>query len=191
MAKNYLTATKELKAKIETLIDEILANDAYFCSEDGRRKDFVDFTGRTPETYHKFKTTYCGCTTSYNHVYNILTEVVEYFYDSNYNFAEAGKKVRDELKNWIETLQSDSEYFFSQCYSNWLTEQKNNEDRYIEHEYPNGSTYFEYIEPTYDDFIENLCEVEYTSDYEDYNNMEEAAYLLCEEFCNYIDGLRF
>lgn len=189
---NYLTATKELKSKIENWIKEILENDQYFCwdHETKSRKQFVyDYTyeyGYPKPLYtEKFLTSYSGCTMFYNHIYNILVNALEYFEDNN--FATAGKLVREYIDREIEDLNNEATLCLNNMYSKYLEDHEKDEDNYITHEYPNGEEYYEYIQPTYDDFLENMCDhFDYTSDYEDYNNMTWAADELCEYLGYYI-----
>ena len=134
--KNYLIATKELKAKIENWINEILENDNFFCwdHETKARKQFVyDYTyeyGRMiPQYTERFLTSYSGCTMWYNHVYNILVNALEYF--ENNNFATAGKLAREYLNNEVEDLNNEAILCVNNMYSEYLEDHEKDDDNYI------------------------------------------------------------
>ena len=173
MAKNFLTETKELKARAFAMFNEI-----------DQDRSLHQFDGR----YGKiFKPSYGGADMWYTNIYNALYDIIEVFENEDLTFAAKGKLARIYLKEAVKELEDRRDEAFRETFSDWLTDQENNEDRYTEYEYPNGSTYTVYQEPTYDEFIENIIDQEYTFNYDEYNNCEEAIFKLGEAFGDIIE----
>lgn len=129
----------------------------------------------------KFKTTYTGQEPSVSLIYNYLIDIYNTFAVNR--FAKAGKLVRKYIEDVIEELNNIASIALNNVYSNWLEDEKNNDNRYVEHKDILGETYREYIKPTFDEFLEDLDSQSYTADYEMYNEYDLAAYEISERLC--------
>jgi hypothetical protein len=128
-----------------------------------------------------FKTTYSGAEWYIETIYNFCYDVLN-CYDPYDYYATQAKNALLKLGELIHTLADYSNEALQETYSYFLTHIAPDEERYYQvRDLANGEEEEYYVEPTFDDFIENITDCEYTYDYEDWNNTEEAMYILGEE----------
>ena len=174
MARNFLIETKELKARVYKVFNEIDNNENFLKTRNGK-------------PINEFLECYSGADMWYTNMYNVLYNVITVFEDETLTFAEKGKLARAYFAEEIKALERRRDLALQDCFSDWLTDQKDNEDRYTEYEDCAGGTYTVYEEPTYEDFIENIGDQSFTYNYEEYENCEAALYNLGVEFCDIIE----
>lgn len=181
MSKNYLIETKEIKNEMLKMIEEIENNNKWFVEEydfeyDERIRSYKSVIVK------KFKTTYTGQELWVSLIYNNLIDIYNKTFAVN-RFAKAGKLVRKYIDDVVEELNNVASLALNNAYSNWLEDEKNNDDRYIEHKDVLGGTYYEYIKPTFDEFLEDLDSQSFIEDYEMYNEYDSAAIEISERLC--------
>ena len=88
------------------------------------------------------------------------------------SFAKRCKLAKDYLDKYIEDLCNDRDYYFELMYEDWIEmkkEEAEEEDRELSDE-----------EINIDNFYENISDLDYNYNYENYNNIDEALYILTE-----------
>ena len=170
MKKNFLTLGKELRDALRTTKDNIWNNTDNFCYGDRKQG---------------FKRTYADAEWYINTIYDVCDDVLDCFgtYD---NFATQVKNAFLTLGEWVYSLAEYSQNALNDTYSYFLTKIAPDDDKYYHtRDLANGEEELYYIEPTFDDFMENITDCEYTYDYEDWNNTEEAVFVLSEDILGY------
>lgn len=166
MKKNFLTLGKQLKDSLTTIRDNIWNNPDNFKSGN-RRNGFLE--------------TYAGAEWYVETIYRFCDEVLECF-ETYESFATQTKKAFLKLGAGFYNLVEYSNDALQDLYSYYLTEVAPDDDQFYHiRDLANGEEEEYYIEPTYEDFMENITDCEYSYEYEDWNNTEEANYWLSEE----------
>ena len=121
----------------------------------------------------RFKTSYSGATICYEYIYDLYWNINDIFeINESDSFAKRCKLAKDYLDKYIEDLCNDRDYYFELMYEDWIEmkkEEAEEEDRELSDE-----------EISIDNFYENISDLDYNYNYENYNNIDEALYILTE-----------
>ena len=125
------------------------------------------------ENNFSFKTTYSGAEICYEYIYDLCYEINEIF-ENNYfeKFAKICKMAKDYLDKSLEDLINLRDSYFEYCYEDWIAmkkEEAEEEDRELSNK-----------EIDLDNFYENISDLDYNYNYENYNNLSETLYILTE-----------
>ena len=125
------------------------------------------------ENSFNFKTSYSGAKICYEYIYDLYWEIKNIFEINNSDsFAKCCKLVKDYLDKSLEDLTNLRDLYFEYCYEDWIAmkkEEAEEEDRKLSDE-----------EINIDNFYENISDLDYNYNYESYNNLSEALYILTE-----------
>ena len=125
------------------------------------------------ENSFSFKTTYSGAEICYEYIYDLCYEINEIF-ENNYfeKFAKICKIAKDYLDKYLENLCNKRDLYFEYSYEDWIAmkkEEAEEEDRELSDK-----------EIDIDNFYENISDLDYNYNYENYNNLSETLYILTE-----------
>lgn len=125
------------------------------------------------ENSFKFKTSYSGAEICYEYIYDLFWEIKNIFeINDSDRFAKRCKLAKDYLDKSLEDLINLRDLYFEYCYEDWIAmkkEEAEEEDRELSDK-----------EINIDNFYENISDLAYDYNYENYNNLSEALYILTE-----------
>ena len=125
------------------------------------------------ENNFKFKTSYSGAEICYEYIYDLYWEIKNIFeINESDKFAKRCKLAKEYLDKTLEDLINLRDLYFEYCYEDWIAmkkEEAEEEDRELSDK-----------EIDLDNFYENISDLDYNYNYENYNNISEALYILTE-----------
>ena len=120
-----------------------------------------------------FKTSYSGAEICYEYIYDLYWEIKNIFeINDSDSFAKRCKLAKEYLDKSLEDLTNLRDLYFEYCYEDWISmkkEEAEEEDRELYDK-----------EINIDNFYENISDLEYNYNYENYNNLSEELYILTE-----------
>ena len=125
------------------------------------------------ENSFRFKTSYSGAEICYEYIYDFYWEIKNIFDLNDFeSFARRCKLAKDYLDKSLEDLINLRDSYFEYCYEDWIEmkkEEAEEEDRELSDK-----------EIDLDNFYENISDLDYSYNYETYNNLSETLYILTE-----------
>ena len=119
------------------------------------------------ENSFAFKTSYSGAENCYEYIYDLYYEIKNIFeINESESFAKRCKLAKEYLDNSLEDLINLRDSYFEYCYEDWINmkkEEAEEEDRELSDK-----------EIDIDNFYENISDLDYNYNYENYNNLSEA-----------------
>ena len=125
------------------------------------------------ENSFAFKTSYSGAEICYEYIYDLYYEIKNIFeINESESFAKRCRLAKEYLDASLEDLINLRDSYFEYCYEDWIAmkkEEAEEEDRELSDK-----------EIDIDNFYENISDLDYNYNYENYNNLSEALYILTE-----------
>ena len=121
----------------------------------------------------RFLTSYSGATICYEYIYDLYWNINDIFeINESESFAKRCKLAKEFLNKYIEDLCNERDSYFELMYEDWIEmkkEEAEEEDRELSDK-----------EINIDNFYENMSDLEYSYNYENYRNIDETLYILTE-----------